>query len=333
MASFSKRGIYWRAQVRIKGQEGSSRTFDTKAEAQVWARSIENAMDRGIFIDNSEAQRTTLLEAIERYEKETIARKGYPEQELQRTKHWKTQPLAKRFLATLRGVDFAKYRDMRMDSGRAAATVRQELQVVSHLFETARKEWGMEGLLNPLKNIRKPSASNERDRRLEPGEFERISAELTRRGNPYALPAFELAIETSLRQAMLFSLRWEWVDLNARKICIPMSFRRKANKGVPGELPLSSRAVAILRAMPRAINGQVFDTTTNAVIMIWKKSLRELNITGLRWHDLRREAASRYFEKGLHAVQVAAITGHKSLNMLLRRYTQLKAEDLAVMLG
>ena len=333
MASFSKRGIYWRAQVRIKGQEGSSRTFDTKAEAQVWARSIENAMDRGIFIDNSEAQRTTLLEAIERYEKETIARKGYPEQELQRTKHWKTQPLAKRFLATLRGVDFAKYRDMRMDSGRAAATVRQELQVVSHLFETARKEWGMEGLLNPLKNIRKPSASNERDRRLEPGEFERISAELTRRGNPYALPAFELAIETSLRQAMLFSLRWEWVDLNARKICIPMSFRRKANKGVPGELPLSSRAVAILRAMPRAINGQVFDTTTNAVIMIWKKSLRELNITGLRWHDLRREAASRYFEKGLHAVQVAAITGHKSLNMLLRRYTQLKAEDLAVMRG
>lgn len=215
MASFSKRGAYWRAQIRPKGQETISRTFDTKTAAQVWARSIENAMDKGVYIDNSEAQRTTLLEAIERYERETIARKGYPGQELQRTKHWKTQPLATRYLATLRGVDFAKYRDGRMDSGRAAATVRQELQVVSHLFETARKEWGMEGLLNPLKNIRKPSASNERDRRLKPGEFERISAELARRGNPYALPAFELAIETSLRQAMLFSLRWEWVDLNA----------------------------------------------------------------------------------------------------------------------
>ena len=332
MASFSKRGMYWRAQVRTKGQEGSSRTFDTKAEAQVWARSIENAMDRGIFIDNSEAQRTTLLEAIERYEKETIARKGYPQQELQRTKHWKTQPLAKRFLATLRGVDFAKYRDMRMDSGRAAATVRQELQVVSHLFETARKEWGMEGLLNPLKNIRKPSASNERDRRLAPGEFERISAELARRGNPYALPAFELAIETSLRQAMLFSLRWEWIDLGARVIRIPIDFRRMANKGVPAALPLSSQAVNTLRTMPRAINGKVFDTTTNAVVMVWKKSLRELKITGLRWHDLRHEAASRFFEKGLHPMQVAAITGHKSLNML-RRYTHLKAEDLAVMLG
>lgn len=59
-------------------------------------------MDRGAYIDNSEAMRTTLLEAIERYEKETIARKNYPGQELQRTKHWKTQPLAKRYLATLR---------------------------------------------------------------------------------------------------------------------------------------------------------------------------------------------------------------------------------------
>ena len=289
-------------------------------------------MDRGIFIDNSEAQRTTLLEAIERYEKETIARKGYPGQELQRTKHWKSQPLAKRFLATLRGVDFAKYRDLRMDSGRAAATVRQELQVVSHLFETARKEWNMEGLLNPLKNIRKPSASNEQDRRLEPGEFERISAELARRGNPYALPAFELAIETSLRQGMLFSLRWEWVDLDARVIRIPIDFRRQANKGVPAALPLSSRALDTLRGMPRAINGKVFDTTTNAVVMVWKKSLKELKITGLRWHDLRHEAVSRFFEKGLHPMQTAAITGHKSLNML-RRYTHLKAEDLAVMLG
>lgn len=332
MASFSKRGLYWRAQIRAKGQDTISRSFDTKAQAQTWARSIENEMDRGVYIDRSEAERTTLLEAIERYEKETIARKGYPGQELQRTKHWKGQPLAKRFLATLRGVDFAKYRDSRMDSGRAAATVRQELQVISHLFETARKEWGMEGLLNPLKNIRKPSASNERDRRLEAGEFERISAELGRRGNPYALPAFELAIETSLRQGMLLSLRWDWVDVNARVIRIPIEFRRMANKGVPANLPLSSRAASVLQGMPRAINGKVFDTTQAAIVMIWKKSLKTLGIKGLRWHDLRHEAVSRFFEKGLHPMQAAAISGHRSFGTL-RRYTHLKAEDLAVMLG
>jgi integrase len=332
MAAINKRGDYWRAQVRRKGHPPKAASFDTKAQAETWARSIENEMDRGVYIDRSEAERTTLLEAIERYEKETIARKGYPGQELQRTKHWKAQPLAKRYLATLRGVDFAKYRDSRMDGGRAAATVRQELQVVSHLFETARKEWGMEGLLNPLKNIRKPSASNERDRRLEPGEFERLSAELGRRGNPYALPAFELAIETSLRQGMLMALRWEWIDFNARAIRIPIAFRRQANKGVPAALPLSSRAISVLQAMPRAINGKVFDTTTAAIVMIWKKSRLALGIKDLRWHDLRHEAASRFSERGLHPLQIAAVTGHKNLNML-RRYTHLKVEDLAVMLG
>lgn len=332
MASIAKRGNYWRAQVRMKGQQPISRTFDTKADADKWARHIESEMDRGIFFDRTEAEKTTLSEALDRYESEVISRKQYPEQELQRVSHWRKQPLSQRYLGNLRGVDFAKYRDSRLTLGRATATVRHELQVISHLFETARKEWGMEGLLNPLKNIRKPPGSKERDRRLKPGEYEIIKASLATCENPYALPAFELAIETSLRQGMLFELRWEWVDLTARIIRIPISYRQKANKGVPVALPLSSHAISVLRAMPRAISGKILDCTANSVSTIWKRRMRELKIENLRWHDLRHEAASRFFEKGLHPMQVASITGHKNLNML-RRYTHLKAEDLAVMLG
>ena len=55
-------------------------------------------------------------------------------------------------------------------------------------------------------------------------------------------------------------------------------------------------------------------------------------IEGLRFHDLRHEATSRFFEKGLNIMEVASITGHKDLRML-RRYTHLKAEDLAKKLG
>lgn len=332
MASITKRGAYWRAQVRLKGNGSHSRTFDTKSEAEKWARSTESEMDRGLFYDRTEAEKTTLLEALDRYEKEVISRKQYPGQELQRVRHWRNQPLSQRFLGNLRGVDFAKYRDSRLTIGRATATVRQELQVISHLFETARKEWGMEGLLNPLKNIRKPSGSKERDRRLKPGEYEIIKASLASCENPYALPAFELAIETSLRQGMLFELRWEWVDLPARVIRIPISYRQKANKGVPVALPLSSHAIAVIRAMPRALSGKVLDCTADSVSTLWKRRMKNLKIENLRWHDLRHEAASRFFEKGLHPMQVASITGHKNLNML-RRYTHLKAEDLAVMLG
>ena len=61
MAAINKRGDYWRAQVRRKGHDARAATFDTKVQAEAWARSIENAMDKGVYIDNSEAMRTTLL--------------------------------------------------------------------------------------------------------------------------------------------------------------------------------------------------------------------------------------------------------------------------------
>ena len=332
MASISKRGDYWRAQVRRKGQPTQNASFDTKLQAQTWARDVETKMDRGEFYDMSEAQRTTLHEALDRYYREVSTQKKHPAQELQRIKRWQAQPLAKRFLSTLRGYDFAKYRDDRRAAGRAENTVRLELQLISHMFGIARKEWGMEGLQNPVANIRKPGSGTARNRRLLPGEYDRILTTLSASGNPYAAPAFVLAIETSLRKGMLFELRWDWIDMHQRIIEIPLEFRGTGNKGVPVEIPLSNRAMGVLRSMPRALSGKVLDCTKDAVTTIWKRRLAELGIKRLRWHDLRHEAVSSFFEKGLHPLQVSSISGHKSLSMLAR-YTHLKAVDLVAMLG
>ncbi|WP_308165018.1 tyrosine-type recombinase/integrase [Acidithiobacillus ferriphilus] len=65
---------------------------------------------------------------------------------------------------------------------------------------------------------------------------------------------------------------------------------------------------------------------------IWKDTLAKLQIKDLRWHDLRHEAASRLFEKGLHPMEVVSITGHKNMQML-KRYTHLKPESLLEKLG
>ena len=62
------------------------------------------------------------------------------------------------------------------------------------------------------------------------------------------------------------------------------------------------------------------------------RAARRAGIENLRFHDLRHEATTRLFEKGLNIIEVASITGHKDLRML-RRYTHLKAEDLARKLG
>ena len=62
------------------------------------------------------------------------------------------------------------------------------------------------------------------------------------------------------------------------------------------------------------------------------KLCRRKGIHDLHFHDLRHEATSRLFEKGLNPVEIATITGHKDTRMLMR-YTHLRAEDLVRRLG
>ena len=50
-------------------------------------------------------------------------------------------------------------------------------------------------------------------------------------------------------------------------------------------------------------------------------------MSDLRFHDLRHEAISRFFELGLNMPEVTVISGHKDLQMLFR-YTHLRAEEL-----
>ena len=341
MAYIKQRGECWRAEVRLKGYKATYRTFDTQKQARQWARRVESEMDSGLYIDRTEAERTTLREALERYKREIVPTKRHPAQENGRIDRWLKNDLCFRTLANLKGADFARYRDARREQGRAENTIRLELQLINHLYEIARKEWGMEGLPNPLNNIRKPSGSNARDRRLIDGEYEIIHAKLSASGNRYAAYAFDLAIETSLRKATLFSLKWEWIDLQARMIKFPFDPRAPENKGVPLMLPLSTHAVAVFKSiqikeasgcLPVSSTGLVLNTTPNAVLCIWKLTMKNLGIENLRWHDLRHEATSRLFEKGMHPMEVASITGHKSMQML-KRYTHLKPESLLEKLG
>lgn len=341
MAYIKERGAYWRAEVRRKGYKPTYRTFDTQKQAQQWARRIESEMDSGLYVDRAEAERTTLREALERYNRDIVPTKRHPYQETCRINRWLQNDLCYRTLTNLKGADFAVYRDKRREAGRAENTIRLELQIISHLYEIARKEWGMESLVNPLNNIRKPGGSRARDRRLKQGEFFKIYKYLRRRNNIYAAAAFVLAIETSLRQGMLFRLQWEWVDIDARVIRIPEEARGATNKGVPATLPLSTRAMKVLdtiRPKDKDDNiiehptGLVLNTTSNAVICFWKDMQNDLGLKGLRWHDLRHEAASRLFEKGLHPMEVASITGHRSMQTL-KRYTHLKPENLLERLG
>ena len=76
----------------------------------------------------------------------------------------------------------------------------------------------------------------------------------------------------------------------------------------------------------------IFQITGSRLFKDFQRLREEIGIIDFRWHDLRHEATSRLFEKGLNPVEVATITGHKDTKMLMR-YTHLRAEDLVGRLG
>ena len=77
----------------------------------------------------------------------------------------------------------------------------------------------------------------------------------------------------------------------------------------------------VLRSLWKASEGQsklVFDLSPNAIRLAFEHIRQGCGLTGVRFHDLRHEAISRLFEKGLTMPEVASISGHRSLNQLMR---------------
>ena len=70
-----------------------------------------------------------------------------------------------------------------------------------------------------------------------------------------------------------------------------------------------------------------FPVTDNAFRLAWNRLRSRADLGDLRFHDLRHEAISRFFEMGLSMPEVALISGHKDPRMLLR-YTHMKAETV-----
>jgi len=131
-----------------------------------------------------------------------------------------------------------------------------------------------------------------------------------------------------MRRSELLGLQWSNVNFDRRIAFLPVT-KNGESRGVP----LSTRAVEILRGLPSSRDGGVFgDLTRDALKQSFKRAVRRAGIKGLHLHDLRHEATSRFFEKGLNVMEVASVTGHKTLQML-KRYTHLSVGDLATRLG
>ena len=324
----------WQAHVRRRGYPAQVRTFDTKAEAEAWAVTIESEIARGVFVSRAEAESTTLAEALDRYRREITPTKKGAGIERFRLDRWTAHDYAQRSLASIRGKDVADYIEERRQEGAAPATIHKEINLLSHLFNTARTAWGMESLTNPVDLVKgqRPKLPGGRDRRLVGDEQTRLlTAARAYDAGPHAgigiADIITWAIETAMRRGEIAAMRWDHLDRRARVLLIP-----ETKTGTPRRVPLSTAALGVLDQIPRRIDGRVWGMRPDSISQAFERVCKAAGIEGLTFHDLRHEATSRLFEKGLNPMQVAAITGHKTLQML-KRYTHLRAEDLVGMLG
>lgn len=357
MATFQQReGGRWQAKIRRLGGPSQSRTFAKKADAEAWARKIESELERGVWRDTDEAERTTLAEALKRYAREVTPRKKGAVQEAYRVQALGRLPLARRTLARIRGADVAEFRDAEL-ARLAPSTVVKQLALLSHLFEVARKEWGIE-VDNPVRKISKPKFDNSRSRRLGDEESRYLLSALDNPGhsvkarsgdrrNEWTPLIVRWALETAMRQGEILSLDWRHVDLEKRTAHLP-----ETKNGTARTVPLSSAAVALIRpagSIQRLRKGKVFPTTASALKQSFSRAVArarrhyeedcatrgEVPISGfledLHFHDLRHESISRLAER-LQMHELMRVTGHKDTRMLARYYHP-RAEDLAKKLG
>ena len=326
MATFRKRPgpggkTAWQAQIIRRGYERQYKTFDTKAEAEAWAAIIESEIARGVFVSRAEAEATTLREALDRYEREVTPKKKSHSDERYKLEAWRASKLADRSLASIRGKDLAVWRDAELARGSATGTVRRKLALLAHVFKVARKEWGMESLASPVDTIQLPPPGQARDRRLVGDEQTRLTTAATAYGGEIG-PIITWAIETAMRRGEIAAMRWEHLDREARVLLIP-----ETKIGTPRRIPLSTAALAVLDVPSCRLDGLVWSMRPDSISQAFERVCKAAGITGLTFHDLRHEAASRLSEKGFGTLEVAAITGHKTWQMV-KRYTQLRAEDL-----
>ncbi|MDK4739390.1 site-specific integrase [Rhizobium sp. CNPSo 3464] len=330
MATIRKLRGRWQAQVRRRGMKPRCKSFDSKVEAEKWARDLESQVDRfGAAPDTKILETTTLGQLLERYQQEVSPLKRGSVQEIQRIDVLRRHELAYRTMVGLSPQDISSFRDERLRSVAASTTVR-ELAILSHVIEVAIRDWGLPLARNVVKLVRRPVIRNERKRRLEGDEEQRLLDGCAGGKIPFFKTLIILAIETGMRRGEILGLQWSDISHNRRVITLTMT-----KNGSGREVPLSQRAFDALtewKTQADVDQSRVFPMAPGSLEQAWYRLLVRAGIEGLRFHDLRHEAVSRLFERGLNVIEVSSISGHKELRML-KRYTHLSADDLVSRLG
>ena len=319
MATFRKRNGKWQAIVRQKNIGTASRSFIKKTQAIKWALEQEERIERGVF-GSIEPSEVTLGELLNRYSQQITPAKRGAETEQRRLNRLINDSISDYSIEQLTSKTLASFRDRRLLDGQRAC--EYDLILIRHCLKVAMSEWGLMLSVNPVDQIKKPPSPKARERRLNDGEYERLEAASKLTQNAHIWPIVVFAIETGMRRGEILGLTWDNIDLKRRTAFLPLT-----KNGSSREAPLSTKAVCVLQQQRTRTGISPFPVNSNAFRLAWDRLRGRAGLNDLRFHDLRHEAISRFFEMGLTVPEVALISGHKDVKMLFR-YTHLKVDSV-----
>lgn len=344
MAYLEKRPAGWRAQVRRKGLASISRTFDLRSDAEAWAHEVERELRRGnLSIIQAQSKPATFNDVAELYAANALPALRSAKTSLSFLRRAQER-FGRNFITAIRSLDIATWRDDLQHAGMGPRSVAYCLSVLSATFTYAARELSIHlPSGNPVQLVRKPKLPPGRDRRLRVGELDAL-LNAAAKGKSLGLEqVITLAVETSMRLGELLDLQWNHIRLQDQTAHLPMT-----KNGTSRTVALSTAAVTALTELGlKRPDGRVFGWSSKfSLEKAWSRCRTQARniyhaacisedrqpdptfLENLRFHDLRHEAASRLFEHGLGIMEVASMTGHKSLAML-KRYTHVDASRLA----
>ena len=315
----------YRVQIRRRGFPLVTATFERKTDADKWARETEADMSRRRYFPQHEAERHTVAELVDR-QLETVKADRPHDYERQRLiLTWWKEKVGAYSLATVNLTDLiGRQRDeLQTEEGKTAGTVNRYLSALSGAFTNAVREWHWVPD-NPVSRVGKKAEPRGRVRYLSDDERARLlkACRMSEYKPFYLIVLF--ALTTGMRRGELFGLRWQDIDLERR-----VAVLQNTKNGDRRSVPIVPEIAELLREhgkVRKIGNDQVFAGDGPAEVWLfdkaWYAALKEANIKDFRFHDLRHTAASYLAMSGATTAEIAAVLGHRTLQMV-KRYAHL----------
>lgn len=347
MANIQKRegknGTSYRVQVRLKGYPPRQKTFKRLTDAKLWAQQTEAAIRAGKFHTLIQADSSkTFSDLVKRYREEVWPTKTprTVNSEKAHLAFWEDR-LGKYGLAHITSAQISEgMKELSQNKSAATGkplskrTLQYYRNTLSFVFKNGL-QWGWSGH-NPVDGVASiTKLNNARVRFLTDDERDDLLGACKAHPNPQLYPIVVMALATGARQGEIVNLQIHDVDLSTGKTIL-----RDTKNGETRSIPLVAYALEVIRDQAEYTERLYFDNPASNYRYLfprpdgmshvnfrhaWYQALEASGVKDFKFHDLRHSAASYLAMNGATLLEIAAILGHKTLDMV-KRYSHL-SED------